>query len=256
MNKTMIYTIGEHNIPLTISESKKSKCIRLLVDMNGFKVVKPERASSGEIRTFLNDNRKWIVKHYIKFLELRKSIEHAKRKSKGKILFKGSQYDLLINLHDKKRSVISFEQDKLCISINGYNEGMKKDRKELISETESLLKKWYIEQARELLTERAKYYSSITGFNFSRIAIRDQKTRWGSCSAKGNLNFNWRLVMAPSWVSDYVVVHEICHLKRMDHSKAFWQMVEKYMPHYKEAKKWLKVNGLMLMYNHLNLQEY
>ena len=102
-------------------------------------------------------------------------------------------------------------------------------------------------KALKYIPERVKYYAPIVGVNYSRITIRNQKTRWGSCSAKGGLNFNCLLMLTPPEVIDYVVVHELCHRKEMNHSKAFWAEVEKVLPNYKAAKKWLKDNGPELM---------
>lgn len=81
------------------------------------------------------------------------------------------------------------------------------------------------------------------GVTYGRITIREQKTRWGSCSSKGNLNFNWRLIFAPEYVLDYVVVHELAHRKEMNHSKAFYAVIESVLPDYQTAKKWLKDHG-------------
>ena len=94
---------------------------------------------------------------------------------------------------------------------------------------------------------RVAYFAPIIGVTYGRITIRNQKTRWGSCSSKGNLNFNCLLMMAPKEVIDYVVIHELCHRKEMNHSKKFWALVEKAMPDYKIHRKWLKENGASLM---------
>ena len=104
----------------------------------------------------------------------------------------------------------------------------------------------YRQAAREYFAARVAYYEKIIGVTHGAIAIRDQKTRWGSCSAKGNLNFNWRLMLAPPRILDYVVVHELCHRKEMNHSKAFWNAVEMVLPDYKELRKWLKQYGTTL----------
>ena len=87
------------------------------------------------------------------------------------------------------------------------------------------------------------------GVKFNRITLREQKTRWGSCSGKGNLSFNLKLIMAPRYVLDYVVVHELCHLIHMNHSKSFWNEVESFMPNYKMAEVWLKLNSRKLNFN-------
>lgn len=105
------------------------------------------------------------------------------------------------------------------------------------------LEKRYKEAARSYIPKRVAYYHAMTGGTYNRITIRDQKTRWGSCSSKGTLSFNWRLMLAPPAILDYVVVHELCHLTHMNHSPMFWQAVESVCPDYKNARKWLKEHG-------------
>lgn len=93
------------------------------------------------------------------------------------------------------------------------------------------------------LPRRVAHYAALVGVAYGRITIRAQKTRWGSCSAKGNLNFNCLLMLCPEDVRDYVVVHELCHRKELNHSKRFWNEVARVMPDYRERKKWLAENG-------------
>ena len=97
--------------------------------------------------------------------------------------------------------------------------------------------------AKMYIPERVEYYAGIIGVSYGRITIRNQKTRWGSCSAKGNLNLNCLLMLTPEDVQDYVVVHELCHRKQMNHSKQFWEEVEKVLPDYRERRMWLKEHG-------------
>lgn len=99
------------------------------------------------------------------------------------------------------------------------------------------------DKALQYISKRVSYYAKQIGVTYGKITIRNQKTRWGSCSNKGNLNFNCLLMLTPSEVIDYVVVHELCHRKEMNHSVAFWAEVEKVIPNYKEQVKWLKENG-------------
>lgn len=94
--------------------------------------------------------------------------------------------------------------------------------------------------------QKSFLFCQTHGVSYRNITIREQKTRWGSCSSEKNLNFNWKLILAPPEVLDYVVVHELCHLKEMNHSKAFWDEVGKVMPEYETYKLWLKENGWKL----------
>ena len=103
------------------------------------------------------------------------------------------------------------------------------------------------EQMKRVLPEKLKRYSRLIGVEYGRVTVRRQKSKWGSCSAKGNLNFNCLLMLAPEEVLDYVVVHELCHRKHMDHSKEFWAEVRRVKPDYEKGKKWLKDNGAVLM---------
>lgn len=104
--------------------------------------------------------------------------------------------------------------------------------------------------AKEIITQRVNYYAPLIGVSFSRITIRKQKTRWGSCSSLKNLNFNWLLVLCPKEVLDYVVVHELCHLLYMNHSKRFWECVERHYPDYRAQCLWLKKSGSLLIHHY------
>lgn len=103
------------------------------------------------------------------------------------------------------------------------------------------------EQAMEYIPGRVAYYAKQAGVDYGRITIRNQKTRWGSCSSKGNLNFNCLLMLTPPDVIDYVVVHELCHRKEMNHSRAFWEEVAKILPGYGKQVQWLKQEGGKIM---------
>lgn len=102
-------------------------------------------------------------------------------------------------------------------------------------------------EAARILPGRAAHFAPLVGVSYGRITIRSQRTRWGSCSAKGNLNFNCLLMLAPSEIQDYVVVHELCHRKHMNHSDAFWAEVERILPDWREHRRWLRENGGQLI---------
>lgn len=135
--------------------------------------------------------------------------------------------------------------------ISKHIEKIKKAKDRFEAEaTEKLTREKVIalaEEALKVIPERVEYFAKVIGVTYGKITIRNQKTRWGSCSSKGNLNFNCLLMLAPSEVLDYVVVHELCHRKQMNHSKAFWLEVEKVLPDYKEVRKWLKEEGSQMI---------
>lgn len=106
---------------------------------------------------------------------------------------------------------------------------------------------WYREQARGAVHDVVSREATRLGLEYARVAIRDQRTRWGSCSSLGNLSFNWRLVIAPLEVLEYVVVHELCHLRQHNHSPAFWKLVAEARPSYKREKRWLDEHGPELL---------
>lgn len=98
-------------------------------------------------------------------------------------------------------------------------------------------------KAKQVISQRTAHFAPLVGVTYGRITIRSQRTRWGSCSAKGNLNFNCLLMLTPPEILDYVVVHELCHRKELNHSAAFWAEVERVLPDYRESRKWLKEHG-------------
>ncbi|MCB1511126.1 MAG: M48 family metallopeptidase [Hyphomicrobiaceae bacterium] len=108
------------------------------------------------------------------------------------------------------------------------------------------LRDWLITQARNDLAERVTWHCRSLGLRAGRISVRDQTSRWGSCSSTGNLSFSWRLIMAPPQILDYVAAHEVCHLAEMNHGPRFWTLVKKTCPRSDEAREWLNVYGLDL----------
>lgn len=103
-----------------------------------------------------------------------------------------------------------------------------------------------LHKARLVICGRVEHYTRVIGVRCKKICIKDQRTLWGSCSGKGTLSFNWRLILTPPGVVDYVVIHELCHLREMNHGKKFWRLVNQHCPAHKEARRWLKQNANIL----------
>lgn len=155
-----------------------------------------------------------------------------------RILYRGKWYTIQV-LEDsrRRRARVELEGEKMRIHTPDTSPAWLRGS----------LERWYMKQAHVIFPVRVMHYQQMTGGVVKAIHIKDQKTRWVSCSSLHNLNFNWRLLMAPPEVLDYVVVHELCHLTHMNHSREFWNMVERVMPEYKERRKWLREQGGLLV---------
>lgn len=103
----------------------------------------------------------------------------------------------------------------------------------------ALIENWMREQAEQVINARVKHWAELMGVTYNRVTVKDQKTLWGSCSEKSNLNFSWRVIKAPESVLDYLVIHELAHLKHLNHKTEFWQFVEQFCPDYKNRRRWL-----------------
>lgn len=190
------------------------------------------------------------IKYQSKLYELPYSIIRSDRKTCS-VSISEEGLVLRVPLHISDREIQHILLEKQHWIITKYLELQQKKESRPVSNLTDVqrdaLKKRYIEAAREYFPKRVAYFHQFTGGTYSRISIRDQKTRWGSCSSRGTLSFNWRLMLAPPAILDYVVVHELCHLTHMDHSPAFWQAVGEVCPDYRTARKWLKDHGQELV---------
>jgi len=208
----------------------KRKTLSLIVETDGSLTVRaPLRIKDADIWRFIEIKSEWIKR---KQAQVRKDALAPRQYVDGeKFWYLGKEVPLRIVL-DGKPALVMDRVFKL--------------RRSAQPQAASHFEKWYKKQAREVLTERVEYFTQKHSFKVSKIRISSARTRWGSCSHKGTLSFTWRLVMAPLKVIDYVVVHELCHLKEMNHSKAFWAQVEAILPDYKQQRAWLKKQGRKL----------
>ena len=180
-----------------------------------------------------------------KQISLPASIITSSRKTVGISIKPGGEIIIRAPRFLPKKVVLSYVYEKSDWIVSAWEN--QKDRTPRTNDqpkdaATAALEKRYRDAAKEYIPKRVEYYHALTGGDYQKITIRDQKTRWGSCSSNGTLSFNYRLMLAPPRVLDYVVVHELCHLTHMNHSTAFWEMVASILPDYKEHRKWLKEN--------------
>lgn len=187
------------------------------------------------------------IQYQSKLYELPYTLVRSSRKSCAISIDPEGQITVRVPLRISQKEIAHLLVEKRIWIITKYLEAEKQRQNRPVSNLtdaqRTALEKRYIVAAKEYFPKRAAYFVQFTGGSYNRITIRDQKTRWGSCSARGTLSFNWRLMLAPPTIADYVIVHELCHLTYMNHSADFWQKVESVYPDYRTARKWLKDHG-------------
>jgi predicted metal-dependent hydrolase len=206
---------------------------------NEIDVLVPPRMPGKYIEQFVLSKSKWIDKK-LHFNEQIRLQHQPKKFIEGEIFhFLGTPCRLNVT-HEEKESILLNNNDLYIYIKAGLSEEKQTQhiQKKLLS--------WYKEQAEFQLHDRAEHFSTMIGKAPSHVGIKNYKSRWGSCHHDGQIYLNWRLIMAPEWVFDYVVIHELCHLIHHNHSPAFWQLVETIVSDYRNAKTWLKINGLTL----------
>src|SRR3954452_18359203 len=210
----------------TIRRSPRARRIRVKVDpYDGVEVVIPQRATKREAQAAIRELRPWIEKRLAEAHQARQRLSSPP----GTVPFLGAHLRLR---SDPRRTRAHRKHDEL--HVPGYD-------------TAQALERWYRTRAKHEIAPRLDRATQALGKPHASLAIRSQRTRWGSCSSIGAMSFNWRLMLAPEPVLDYVVWHEACHLVVMDHSKRFWALVERHVPDYRDHRAWLRRNGAALV---------
>ena len=144
--------------------------------------------------------------------------------------------------------VVKLKNGYLCVPASKKRGGVTR-----ACQASVLIEDWYRQHALERLSEKTERYSELLGVQPVSIKVRDYKSRWGSCSVSGEITYNWRIIIAPHRIVDYVVVHELCHMLEHNHSPKFWDLLAKTMPDYAERREWLRLNGRALVANFSHL---
>jgi len=219
------------DIPVEKIIRSRRRTIALVITPDGHLIVRaPLKAPAAMIDEFIREKRNWIKKKIGEIKQRPAATVHTYED--GEIFFfLGRAYPL--HIVDYADAGIE-RTDRLCVC------------KTVIPDIRNQLKRWYMEEARKEILARCMWFSMMTGYTPTSIRITDACQRWGSCTHKGGLNFSWRLVQSPLEIVDYVIVHELIHLRQPDHSKKFWAKVREIMPDYERRREWLRENERLL----------
>ncbi len=217
--------IGKHHLPLKVKRNRRARriCLRYSPTDHSLSLTLPKSVRLQEGIRFLNEKYDWLEQ------TLNEAPKHRRLRAGMTLPVLGKPH---VTSHDPSlRRAYKLAAGELVVSGP--------DKAAVPRRIQDALKSHVRQEISQLVEQKA----ALLGKRYGRISIRDTKSRWGSCSSEGNLNFCWRLVFAPREVLEYVVSHEVAHLRHMDHSPAFWAAVERLCPGYEAAKEWLRINA-------------
>lgn len=230
--------IGTEPIEYRVSESSDATEPRIDVGIHETKVVIPE-GSEIDPEMLLVENSRWVLERVRKY-------ERYREMAPDRTFEQGEEFPYLGTPH---KIVVEPRPESEVADSAFYLPQSHIEQSSIREELERL----YRRNARAHLTEQVEHYASEMNVEYDGLELRNQRTRWGSCSSNGTLSFNWRLMMSPPDVIDYVVVHELAHLQEKNHTKRFWELVKEYIPDYKQQAEWLDRNSSKLIFDHRDL---
>ncbi|NLV12206.1 M48 family metallopeptidase [Haloarcula argentinensis] len=207
---------------------------RIDVDIHGVTVVVPQ-GEEVQPTELLKENAVWVVDKQRNYDTYRDQVPDRTFEAGESFPFLGQDRKLVIEPRQK----------------HGVDEDSVRLRKSAVEQSsiKQVLENFYRSRAREYLTERTDHFAEQMGVEYEKLELRNQRTRWGSCSTGGTISLNWRLIMAPADVVDYLVVHELAHLTEQNHGRDFWRLVGEYVLEYKEKAEWLEQNSAKLIFS-------
>jgi len=226
--------IAEIEIPVTVEQHQRFRSCSMRVNNEGLRITVPLHSQEHEWRAFIDKHRPWIRRTYSKHKTQQNKV--PKLEEGAKIPFRGNFY--ILKSSESER--IEFSEKTLLVPMELLENSSDAKLAEKLAEI-------YIDEAAKALQELiAKWHSHLVG-SIKQIKLKEMKSRWGSCSSKGTIALNWRLIMAPDEVFEYVFVHELCHIEVQAHNSKFWQHVERRFPGAAIWRRLLKKNNYMLM---------
>jgi predicted metal-dependent hydrolase len=234
------FQFGTTSIEYNLQQVKGKEDISIVVEwMEGVTVTAPDHLDQEEIDHVLRKKAPWILDKWSSLNEIKQPPAPLEFVSGEKLPYLGRHYRIKVKRREDINQVkVVFHQGKFYIETPTSSDHP--EHALMIRET---LKSWYIKRAQAKAEERAKRYAERLGVAPSKLMVKEQKFRWGTCTPRGAIYLNWKLFLAPMRVVDYVIVHELAHLRYADHSKHFWNLVRSILPDYEERKEWLRVNG-------------
>jgi predicted metal-dependent hydrolase len=228
--------IGEGEVDLQgrsigyrLKQSQRTRGIRLEIrSETGLTVVVPMKYTQQQVLDILRQKARWIFKHLPASKPVQMPLFTQELSQGDRLFFLGRPLAIAVNTGKSATPSAVLHGNTLTVSPGARKGAIPK-----------ILEKWYRQQAAIVFKQKADSFKEDMGLRYNSIYIRGQKTRWGSCSPAGNLTLNWKLLMAPEVIVDYVVIHELAHLKHMNHSKKFWDLLGQYCPDWKRHRKWL-----------------
>jgi predicted metal-dependent hydrolase len=222
--------LDSQTVPYAVKRSSRAKHARLEVRAaTGLTVVIPDSYKISDIPDLLRKKERWILDKLAKDVKGHPVTEGKEPISGNFIPYLGRRLKVVTRHNPGTAVSVRLEKNRLLVDLDSRN-----GRLNLVLEW------WYRQQAEKLIKKRVDELCPRLGVTYCRLTVRGAKTRWGSCSRKGNINFNWKLMMVPEPVVDYVIIHELAHLKEMNHSKNFWKLVTEHCPQWRKHRKWLK----------------
>jgi len=218
-----------------VKRTSRIKSATITVEEGVVCVVVPKQLDNDRIAKLLKDKNRWIKEKI--------ALHHEAQPKSTKQFVSGESFSYLGRNYRLKVQLGNYQPIKLNHGRFTITLRAGAENPDLIQDS---LFSWYKQHAEIKLTEKAKRYAKMMGVEFNSVGLKTYRSRWGSCSIEGDITFNWKIIMAPNRIVDYVVAHELCHLIHHDHSPKFWREVERIMPNYTECKEWLKVNGSKL----------
>jgi predicted metal-dependent hydrolase len=219
-------------IPYTIRRSDRARHARILVDGEGVEVVVPRRFPLREIEPFVEEKTPWIERTLRRMRESESEFPPARLEDGGELPYLGERLALRVREEaSRARAHVARRGGELCVALAPAGS--------LVAAVEA----WYRRRAREEVGARLDEAVARAGTSYTSLQIRGQRTRWASCSSSGAMSFNWRLLLAPPEILDYVVEHEVVHLEVHDHSRRFWSLLAARSPGWREHERWLRRHG-------------